>query len=371
MKKLRLLFMVTTIVGLGATAAEAQRLPEIGTCTGALSGTVGIAVRNQDGTVDTLPSALVSSLFGAAECACDTQDLNLQVKLTQALPAGTQGSVEVWVGTACDNLAVRTAIGSTQCERIQTIDIDKLTTLSGVGPEGILVPIPSRTLFSPVVHDCAQASTVTNKVYLLAFTNPTTPFATCTLDLNESTAPPVPVTQVTTTRDPRDGAVKVHWLLPDVTSPYYPLGFQLLCADDAGQPIGNQESSAYSVCQDGMLARRALSSAHPSTSNLPATAPLASLSPAYVCSPPVASSQSETVLQGIDPHRAIHVTVVAFDKYGNTSASSVVDVAPLPPAPASPSHGCSFAGASHTPPLGVCLLALATLMLLGRARRRS
>ncbi len=191
--------------------------------------------------------AQLAYAFSGADCACATDDINLQVKLSTGLPSGTTGSVEVWVGTGCDSYATRTATGQTACEKVATLDIAQLTTSSTAGADGILVPIPSLALFSPVVHQCPVAATMVNQVYLLAFQNPAQNLATCTMSLYETTAPPPAALSPSATRS-ADGTVTVRWTGPDVSSAYDPLGYQLLCADLNGRPLGtNAAPPSYSV----------------------------------------------------------------------------------------------------------------------------
>ncbi len=100
---------------------------------------------------------------------------------------------------------------------------------------------------------------------------------------------------------------------------------------------------------------------------LPANATLGSLHPAYVCSSLISSAATEATIQGVPPGQPFQVTVVALDKSGNPSASSVLAVEIAPPA----AHGCSFSGAPAAPPVGLGLLTLALSLWLRRTRRRA
>jgi MYXO-CTERM domain-containing protein len=366
-------FFVTWMMGMLATAnsARAESPPGYGgMCSGGgLSGTTGLAIKNASGSVETVQGSQLASLFGDAECACGTEDINLQVKLSSGLPVGTAGSVEVWVGVGCDSYAVRSSPGQATCEQVATLDIQQLTSLSTAGADGILVPIPSRTLFAPVTHACPSGVAVASQVYLIAFDNPAENIASCSLDLFGQTHGPESAQAPSATRA-ADGTVTVRWTGPDATSSYFPTGYQLLCADLDGRPLaGSAREPTYSLCQDGIMARRSLPGVTYSQPPLPAKAMLASLHPAYACSPPLGATATQATLEGIAPERPFQLTVVAFDKYGNASASSVVAVDVAPAAP--PAHGCSFTDAPATPPVGLALLTLALSLLLRRTRRRA
>src|ERR1700759_1875625 len=68
-----------------------------GSCTGTLAGTVGLSVE-QDGSLQSIQAAALGTVFGNAECECSptdtTQQINLEIKLTTALPTGSVGTAE-------------------------------------------------------------------------------------------------------------------------------------------------------------------------------------------------------------------------------------------------------------------------------------
>src|SRR5262245_29376388 len=69
-------------------------------CSGGLTGTVGLSIKNDSGGSTTVAANIVPNLFGAAECQCATTDIQMQIKLSGTIAAGTAGHAEVWVGTS-------------------------------------------------------------------------------------------------------------------------------------------------------------------------------------------------------------------------------------------------------------------------------
>src|ERR1700749_3422689 len=69
-----------------------------GTCSGLITGNIGLSV-NQGGSLQTIQAASLGYVYGNAECECayplSDQDNNilLNIKLTQALPIGSTGTV--------------------------------------------------------------------------------------------------------------------------------------------------------------------------------------------------------------------------------------------------------------------------------------
>ena len=67
-------------------------------CSGMMTGTIGLAEPQPDGSFLTIPSSQVSAgVFGRAECDCASAagnpDLNLEIKLTTPFPASTSSAV--------------------------------------------------------------------------------------------------------------------------------------------------------------------------------------------------------------------------------------------------------------------------------------
>ena len=354
-----------------------------GTCTGMIAGSVGLAVPNGSGNFATIQAAAVQSVFGNAECACSPMDPNqqisLEIKLTTALGIGTGGSAEVWVGSGCDNYTTRTQAGQQVCEKISTPSIQTFTT-AGSANNAIEIPIPGNAIVSPVKHDCSATTNPTgsNRVFLFLFNDPSMPFATCTLQLNEQNQGPVAATNPGASSG--DGAITVNWTPPSPGS-YTPSYFQVLCSDDCGNPVVASPTSQpiYSTCINGVLARRQINtggatpsatddggvvgtddlggaSAPLSSGSLQTEAapfacdadagagssadggvfgggsagPLTSLDPRYICSGQLTATASSTRITGLTNYQRYHFVVVAVDQFGNAVASPVVDGTPQP-----------------------------------------
>jgi hypothetical protein len=144
--------IAAAVILLSGFAAHA--LAPSGTCSGAMQGMATLAVADAPGgTFLTVAPSAVPSLFGAAECQCDTTDVNLELRLTQPLPV-IAATAEVWVGdSSCELVTTRTSTSNTGCERIASLSAADLTAAGG----GVVhVPLPSRALFSPLRHRCDE-----------------------------------------------------------------------------------------------------------------------------------------------------------------------------------------------------------------------
>jgi MYXO-CTERM domain-containing protein len=357
MSRIFILFITGALLATVAGRAAAQN------CSGSgLAGTAELIVDEGNGHYRSLDALEQAYAVSAADCQCDAHDLALRIKLTQALSAGAASTAEVWVGTGCDNYTTRTLANQTVCEKVATLDVQQLTVASSAGPDGIIVPVPSRVLASPVVHQCPTTITA-NNIYVLAYNSPAINVAACTLEASQSgTAPPAAL-DVNATRA-ANGDVSLTWVLPDPSSVYQTAGYQVLCAGDDGAPLNVRAGAAYSTCVAGTLHRRGTASS--------AIGAFGDLDPAYVCSLPLSRYAGHTTVTGLDRTKKVHLVVVAFDSYGNATPSPVVvaDVAAPRPTPTNGS-ACSFAaGASPASPWALgSLLALGALRLRRRRRR--
>jgi hypothetical protein len=239
-----------------------------GTCTGSgvmLMGSVGISAPDKNGVLQSVQAAVVPSVFGNAECLCNTMDLNMEIFLTAALPIGTLGTAEVWVGEGCDVYQQRSLQNQTACEKIGTIDISQFTLGSTTGSNRIEIPIDAAAVFSPNAHVCTTAL-VSTTVWVFLYSDPSNPFATCKLPLNAANAGPGAPTSPGAASG--DGAVTVTWSPPTSTE-VQPFFFQILCAQvppsDGGTTgtatvvPGKAQDPVYSTCLPGnMMRRRAL-----------------------------------------------------------------------------------------------------------------
>jgi hypothetical protein len=262
------------VVALLAGSAHAQSsMSQGGSCTsagmagGAIKGNVGLAATDANGDYQGIAPNFLGSVFGAAECECSTNDIVMRIQLTGQYPVGTAtGKVEVWVGSGCEDPNRRNNPQlQNVCERIDApIDFNRF--VSGACPGCgmyIDIPLPARALFSPVAHVCSTAGG-TNSAYVLIFSaqDSLNHSAACTVSLPTSGAPPSPPTNANATGG--DSAVSITW---EPTIGGNPIDYyQVLCADEAGNPIPGLFSDsylqAYSWCDGTTIFRRPFQAAN-------------------------------------------------------------------------------------------------------------
>src|SRR6476646_10531752 len=123
-------------------AVRAQSTAGSGMCSGMMTGTIGLAVPQGGGNFLTIPSSQITTgVFGIAECDCaetaNNPDINIEIKLTAALPAATAGTAEIWVGdSSCTNVTTRTSSSNTTCEKIASPSIQDFTINSTANSGG-------------------------------------------------------------------------------------------------------------------------------------------------------------------------------------------------------------------------------------------
>lgn len=378
---------VATILALPLAARAQSTTAGSGMCSGMMTGTIGLAVPQGNGNFLTIPSSQVTTgVFGVAECQCasapNNPDINVEIKLTMALPASTAGVAEIWVGdSSCQNVMTRTSSSNMNCERIATPSIQDFTINStqntGVG---LHYAIKANALSDPFKHLCDPTAaggpqpSSANSIWVFVFTDVNNPLATCNLTLSERLQPPDVVTNVAAQSG--DGAVSLTWTPPSPGT-YAPSFFQILCADDCGNPISDSPpAQIYSVCTNGVLSRRDLTTGGSTTtggtdggtttgtgdmgpSRLPPTfesAPLprpaspnatpacagdmgmsatslmalAAIDPRYICSSAITPSSTQTRIGGLNNYQTYHFAVLSVDNYGNAASSPVIDAVPQP-----------------------------------------
>lgn len=359
--------------------------PARGSCTGMLAGNVGLAVPQSNGSFLSIPAGTVPTVFGEAECQCSkarqNPNINLEIQLTQSFPTGTNASAQLWVGSdGCQDFNVRSAINQTQCEKVA--DLDGNLFVKGGATGGFLhFAIPADALASPVKRVCdpTQNAQAANKVWIFATAsgNFAMPDATCQLALSERNQGPQGPSGASAAAG--DGAVTVHWTAP-ATGSFLPSFFQVLCADDCGNPIKSKPSTAnYSTCNNGVLQRRDLTSGGsgpggptPTDGGVPSgdggttllsvgadpaaatpipgcdadagvplgdggagpwadgLGPLSSLDPAYLCTGALNSGTTSTRIDGLQDGKTYHFVVVSIDQFGNATPSNLVTAKPQP-----------------------------------------
>jgi hypothetical protein len=344
-----------------------------------LGGTVGLSAnQGPNGSLQTIGSSFVPSVFGNAECACSPTDANsqihLEIRLTQALPANTTGNAELWAGIGCDSYMTRTSSTQTQCEKLATLDINLFTT-GGLTPSNGLIEIPfsGTALTSPIRHVC-DMNAASNNLYVFVFQDATMPMGTCTLNLSEQNQGPQ---AVTATQASGDGAVTLSWQLPPVGT-IQPIWFQVLCADANGLPVaGKGGTQRYSTCINNTISRRLLINGGSAPGVTTPDGGMAStflgpelarevvpfdvdggasdlgvdggtsdmgtpdmginlgtftgLDPKFICAETGANGTNPSLrIDGLTNHHTYQFTVLAIDKYGNASPSPVVSATPEP-----------------------------------------
>jgi hypothetical protein len=339
------------------------------TCTGDIAGTVGLSVDDGSGHRTPVPTAMVPYVFGAAECQCASDPgkaVNLEIQLTQALPANIGYQAEVWYGIGCDDFSVRQNQTQTQCVRAGRLDPGLFVLGSASSSSVIDIPIDARLLTTGGQGTCAPWLAA-NNIYVLIYQDPLAPLGVCTLPLTENTRPPEGPRAVAVHETQGDGFV-VTWQPPPTSGSVTPTQFQVLCADSHGQPIATagRAPAAYSTCEGSVLHRRGLT-----TASSPSGA-LASLDPAYVCSPGIlvqGAGDYAARIAGLERGASYQALVVAVDQYGNATPSAIVTTGPLSSPPEPPKGGCSIAGDAAHPGALALLLLFASAMLVARRVR--
>jgi hypothetical protein len=403
-----------------AFSARAQTsMTKVGTCDGMLKGTVGLAVPDGSGGFTQVGANLLDAVFSKAECDCDTQDVALQIQLTQALPMGTSGSLEMYVGSNCDNPDTRLNQSGTQtqCEQIKNIanGISFNNFVQGMSSGGtyIYVPVSARALLSPFTHECTANIGRSNMVFLSLVTNDQrNPAGTCKIT-------PLSTTQLSgKPQNPNansgDGAVTVRWdpVLLTETQPSY---YQVLCATADGMPIPGitPGDPIYSQCVNGKIQRRTFlggTSVTPGTGDMGTTAIvdmaaalppprleieatptfdlagvsgiLPSLSPNFACSGQISPNRTTTFEQRISgltngvPYRF----VVVATYWSNATSSDELIAVPQPAEDlwrrlrgegADPSGFCDMGGAGHPMSWLPWALGALAIVVFRLVRRRS
>jgi hypothetical protein len=373
-------FVAATLT-LIASAAQAQSitLPMTGTCAGGsgttFAGQVGLAVPDGN-SFDTIQTASVSTVFGAAECQCPppvSNQINLEIKPSMPFPAGTTGNVLVFVGSTCENPSVRSTGTPAPCEQL-TQGVPAISAfIQGQGSNLIHIPIPGNVLFRPNDDHACTNEIHSNNVYVFIGSDPNNPIGTCFLSLTEQNQPPTAPANARAAGG--DSSVTVSWDLPG-TSGTNPTFYQVLCADDCGNPITNSPPAPlYSTCIGGTLDRRTLNTGGTTTtldggttSDLgttsrvgndgnglqplatpaaictdmgvnstftsdmggPGLGPLADLDPRFVCSGQIAPTTNSARITGLVNGGHYHFVVVGVDNYGNAAISNITDAQPEP-----------------------------------------
>jgi hypothetical protein len=355
---------LSLVLGLSPLARAAS---PAGSCTGMLVGQTNLAVEDGSLYPADIDAVQAQTTFGAAECECGSSDFLFSLRLTRALPLATAGSVEVWVGQDCDQYERR--VGGL-CEKIAAPGIQSLTSAS-TSSGSFVVPLPSRALFAPGTHDCGAKQSA-NNVYLIAFTDPTQPFAGCKLDLVQDSRIPATPTGLTAEWQ-SDGSLQVSWA-PLVDGRHYT--YYVAAETSDGHPataLPLLSSSQYSMClSGGRLERRSL--------RAPDQSWLEMVPPTLVATDPLAASQDRVVATvpdaswsrlELDATQGYRISVVATDEFGNAAPSAELQVEPASVPDEPEMGGCSLGGHDAAALPGLLLLAVALALVLARRGRRA
>jgi hypothetical protein len=357
---------LTFLLVSGLSMAARAQTPAA-SCSGMIAGATHLGLADASGIINILDDAQAQTVFGSAECGCESSDFYLNVRLTTALGIGTAGNVQVWVGQDCDKYENRVNLNG-PCELIASPTIQTFTTASDSSGD-IMIPIPSVSLISPNIHDCSPHAATANSVYVLAFTDPTAPFASCTLPLAQDTREPGKPTNLTA-EWLADGTLQTSWT-PAADGRSYEYNLVIATAD--GQPLRMPPQtfeSEYSMClPDGRLLRRTLKGADQSGVVTPAPQPQPGdplvASPAFYLAP---ARGDHTARWNLAQDRGYRLALVATDAFGNATSSDEVQVGANPNLPPPSKGGCTIGGVGGDGLAGL-VMTLAALAWALRRRR--
>ncbi len=410
-------------LSLAAAAAHADTGPSMMCSTSSFQVTVsfGLSTKQSDGTFQDIAPASINSALNQAECLCEQGDLFVTGRVTNTtLSSQTAIPLEVWIGSSC-NVSTNRNTGSALCQKLNaTVDYRNFA-MGGTTPEQqILV----RLLADPSTPggSCPTANISGNALWFLF--NPNNAMAEyCQITLPVNNLPPSPPINVTAGSG--DGAVTLAWNPPPVNSPQPNGGYQILCADEAGQPVQALHDMfisklIYSACTMAHgLERRPLptSGAVGNTDGGVATddagagggggggaggsglggdadpvdggtqpaftadtgAPFTNLDTRFICSDKIDVTTTSTRIDGLENGKKYFFVVVGVDSNGNPSASQVVTATPQPVEDlyrrfrdqgGAPQGFCAMAPSPRAWSLLALVAAAAAALALRRWRRR-
>ncbi|MEO6950501.1 MAG: CFI-box-CTERM domain-containing protein [Polyangia bacterium] len=269
-------YVLVALVLLPAVAfAQASTTPTTtaapGSCTGGLTATISFAARTaadkaKDSSSRTSISASYAArVFGKAECQCAPQEdsldaIYMRLQVSSGLSSGAITNVTAWVGTGCDDYLTRINKSAVSCRQFQPMNLTPSSFNAGSGNIGNSVFydlwVPARELFSPATGSCDTDGT--NQIWIFEGLTQQMPDATCTVPISErSTGASKPVSPRATSGD---SAVNVTFDVPTISNTptlRQATYFQILCSDDAGNPVKpNPQQAYYSTCLASGIERR-------------------------------------------------------------------------------------------------------------------
>jgi hypothetical protein len=353
-------------------AAHADGTSNVGMCSTSsfqLMATFGLSFLDSVET-DVSPT-LVNTALNLQDCLCNPTDTNVSVRVTMSsLTTQQVVPLEVWLGSGCESTTNR-FMNSTVCKHIATSLTSANFSNGGSSTSQLsFQPFLTRDLVNPGGADpqpasvCTMTTTATSLYFIF---NPTaaTPDI-CSISLPVDMAPVQPAQNPVATSG--DQAVTISWNNPPSSAPQ-PIGYQVLCADQFGNPIAGAASFlpnlSYDFCKpDGTVVRRNLSSGTSTqvdggvvtdtdaglngASAPPDDPPLhtdanppdggvvdpfnggTNLDPRFLCSNNILPAQTSTRIDGLVNGEVYSFVVVGFDISGNPSPTAVVQGTPQP-----------------------------------------
>ena len=398
---MRIVIWFVLAAALTPTVARAQAF---GCSTGPYAPTIDSAtiVMNTGGQWTPLPPGATCTVLNQAECYCDSHDLEVRLHLVRGLPAGLTPGYHVWAGSQCD-LPTR----ASQCEQLGGLDLDSnvmefwQTNSGAYAQQGL----PARTMISPnslsamTPHACDANSS--NAMYFLFGDSAAPDYCYVFLPAQvTASAPPLQLTA-----DGGKGTVSLRWT-PPPQGTTIPAFYQVLCADEQGQPLPGSGAAAfgeateglvlaYSTCVGGNKIQRRGDLTVPGLSwtpdmagpdapdggtagvpagGTPGVGPFTNLDKKFVCSTRLEATTTSVRLH-FEHGGFFQFAVVGIDSFGNPAPSevikAVIDEPPTAPTADAKGSGCAVGGARPAAgPWGHWLLALAAIAAASRRRAR-
>ena len=242
-----------------------------GSCTGDITATVSFAARTASDTLKnntsltSISATYAANVFGKAECQCDPDEASkdaiyMRLQVSTGLASGAITTITAWVGSGCDVYTNRINTSAVSCRQFQPMNLTPSSFNAGSGNIGTSVFydlwVPARQLFSPATGSCEVDGT--NQIWIFEGLDQTMPKGTCKVPISERATGASPAVNPSATSG--DSAINVSFDVPtlsNTSSLRQATYFQILCADDAGNPIkSNPEQAYYSTCLSTGIQRR-------------------------------------------------------------------------------------------------------------------
>lgn len=254
------------LLGLGALlcAAPAQAQMTAGTCSGTVGGTAiaGTLYLNVNGTRVATTGGTAGGVFSLSECECSTQDISLEVVMTQAVPMTATGGIAMYLGVGSD--CTDSVSRANTCEQIVPESYPTPKDFSDnfsfekfkLQNNAFRIPLPAQIITRPKIGNSPRPETCADLVeqsrtltVLIGDVNSSP--ATCKMSVVATTTPPVKPTSVSTNAG--NSAVKLRWQAATIAQRVE--RYQVLCRDRSQpdvplKPDLKDQLLFYSVCLD-------------------------------------------------------------------------------------------------------------------------